>query len=256
MSWTRPVDVYLDVRKPGAEASLLAKNGAAFSGSAAPLKWIAGDAFMLRIFLLDPSTVAYEQVDNPAVLVAAKDPADTEHVLFSAQNFSSASEGDAHYVESLLNLNTEDLLSAIDSAPARSGAGKSVSVLVDVEFQNANNSLRSTYRFPVQVFEQMYSDGDLDPSPGPPAYPDPDALLANNSGSVDLVLGSTLMEVDISDYGFGQAPAVVLLTICKPSAGSAQLFAVVEDVRAESFTAHFSAAVPEDGYKLHYLVIT
>lgn len=258
MSWERPFDLFLDVRKPGAATSLLIRQSNSFAESSTPIRWIEGDCFPLRIHLLDPETQEYTEIEDPVAILAGKASEDMDEsaTLFSAQDFEPVSDGEGvHAIESVLNLNTTELIEAIDAASVSSGRPKSVLVQVDLELQNEDNSLRQTYRFPVEVQRQAFKDDDLEPTPGPPNYPPPSALVANNSGSVDLAEESTKIEVDLSDHGLGEAPAVILLTVCKPSAGSAQIFATASSVSASAFTAHFSAGIPAPGYKLTYLVI-
>lgn len=256
-SWERPVDIYLDVRKPGAEHSMLSPNGTAFSSVTTPLKWIEGDAFNLRLYLVDPEDSSYENVTDSAVMLAGKPVAGMEDdPLFSAQDFSVVDLGNDKYcLEAELDLNTEELISAIDAASQTGNEPKNVLVVVDVEVQNLTNTLRTTYRFWVNVYRQSYSDSDLDPTPGPPSYPDPGDLVANKSGAAALSAGTSSIEVDLSSHVLSEAPAVVLLTIRKPSADDPQIFATLAAVSSTAFTAHFSGEIPGAGYTINYLVI-
>jgi hypothetical protein len=258
MSWERPFDLFLDVRKPGAASSLLIRQSNSFAESSTPIRWIEGDCFPLRIHLLDPETQTFTEIESPVAILAGKASAamDDGSTLFSAQDFSAVVPGEGmHAIEAVLDLNTEGLISAI-SASTISGSPKFVLAQVDLELQNADNTRRQTYRFPVEVQRQAYKDSDLDPTPGPPTYPPPSAIVANLSGSVDVDAEVADMEVDISEHGLEEAPSVVLPSICKPSADAPQIICTgVSGVTAEGFIAHLSGITPTAGYKLNYLVI-
>jgi hypothetical protein len=81
-------------------------------------------------------------------------------VLFSVSSWTSPGEGEEHY-SGTLNLNTAE----IDAAFAATTESDTIDVSVDIEYRDAGNTERVTYRADIQICRQVYQGSEAVPTP-------------------------------------------------------------------------------------------
>lgn len=175
MPFTRTIDLFIDVARPGGQTCLL--NGAQSSAVTEAPRWMQGDEFAIRLFFRDVSAGIYTAstavtLDAGAeIVLAAKEDVDAEDLLFNATGFTAATDATlGAYYGATLSLNTTELQDAL------AAAADTLDALVDVEVQNADNTSRVTFRFAVKITQQVYAN-EADPTPGTPAYPAASTLM-------------------------------------------------------------------------------
>jgi hypothetical protein len=126
-----------------------------------------GDTLPLQLYFRQPGLVG---ADTTALTLAAgytlylvgklASEIDSGAALFAISTWTSPGEGQEYYAGTL-NLNTE----AIAAAFAASGAGDTLDIAVDIEYRDAGNTERCTYRADVQLFRQVYQGAEVLPTP-------------------------------------------------------------------------------------------
>lgn len=259
---TRICDLWIDVDRPGGLDCLL--DPASSARRTLGVKWVVGDKFLLRIHLRrraasvngvpDPVQIASA---STLVFAGAADVTPAEDsdpaILFSATGFSETIESDDVYYEAILDLDgtsESDLVAAMASVTL-DGA---LDCLVDLEYQEAGNASRLTFRIPVQIIWDVYRSQGL-PPPSVNPYPEAIDIVTKICATVALTSGQDSLVV--TGLGLTSTPATVLLTVHHP-AGGRLIHAGVDDstISTDGFTANLSAAPPGAGYKLSYLLIT
>lgn len=176
--FSRTLDLFIDTAKPGGLACLL--EGAQGAARQTALSLVQGDDFTVRLFFrtvpdgIYTASTAVELDAGAELVMAGKADLEETTLLFSATGFTADEDEDlGAFYSARLNLNTSELEEALD------GEEDALTVYVDVEVQNADNSRRLTYRFTLTVEQQVY-DGEADPTPGTPDYPSPSAVMVKN----------------------------------------------------------------------------
>lgn len=252
LTLARVFDLYIDVDAPGGAPCLLDSRGAPRKQND-PVRWIVGDIFSIRIhFVRRPSTIdgSVEPVEQPAswaLVLAGR--ADAETLYFSASSWVKVLTDDDVYYQADLSLDTQEAHEALSAL----SPGESLDVRVDLENQDATNAYRLTYQFEVKLVQQVY-DGETVPTPEEPQYPAPGAIMVKIAGSAALTLGQDYVEV--TGLGCATTPAVVCVTVRKPSGGATLFAAVVaSSITTDGFRADLSGAPPATGYYLDYIII-
>jgi hypothetical protein len=153
-------NLYLDYGNPGGSETVL--NGIQSSTLQQALNWISGDAFALRLWFrqltsLGSASTSVTLEAGSQIVLAAKISLTAETLLFTAGSFSAGVSGTDVYYEAACDLNTAELDAAM-------GAESSLSVYIDVEVQNAANTRRITWRFSLTITRQVYEGTESVPS--------------------------------------------------------------------------------------------
>jgi len=254
MTWTRQMNIYLDVDTVGKAVSpLLDVQADSVSRASAGPQFIRGDKFALNLYFRQYSSGAWGGVelsatDEIAFVGKLSSELDDGDSLFSATSFSKVGSGADAYYTATLDLNTAELAAALTGVDP-------LDITVDCEIQNAVNSERATLQFAATVAEQGYAGSEGVPTDGDPAYPVPGNIVTKICGTEDIVSGADDVTVDISGFSLDAAPAQVLATVQKPSASDLNIFAVVRSVSSTQIVFDLSAAVDSADYDLHWLAI-
>ena len=172
-AFERVYSLYLDKDAPGGLSCLLAGTSGAVRTQA--VQWMQADAFTIRLYFREraglSATTSVELGSGDEIVLAGKASLAATDLLFSVTSWTKVTSGSEVYYQGTLDLNTTELETAMTST--------SVTALVDVEVQNADNTRRLSYRFSATVAKQVY-DGESDPTPGTPTYPSPSALMVKN----------------------------------------------------------------------------
>lgn len=170
MPWDRRLDLFVNVGAPPEFVLLAGK------ASREPAQWpviVSGDKHVVRVWLLDATvgggppailTLAAGEV----MILAGKARAAATELLFSATGFAPIDTGAGTCYEAALDLTSNALKEAF-------GDDAAIAVLVDVEVENAANTLRRTRQFQAVVRRGVYTN-EAEPTPAAPAYPAPEAL--------------------------------------------------------------------------------
>lgn len=178
MPFARTFDLFIDVAKTGGKPCLLIRKSGATDPETPSL--MQGDVLTLRLFFRE--VLSGEFADSTAttiatgdvITLAAKKDVDQTDLLFSASSFTAGTDTTyGAYYAATLDLTTAELEAALDAAE------DTLTVPVDIEVQNAANTRRSTFRFTVDVVQQVYA-GETDPAPAEPSYPAPAAIMLKN----------------------------------------------------------------------------
>lgn len=250
MSWQRYFRLDLNVNEP---TNPLLEQG--LSAARSNLQWTQADTFLLRIYLrstgqLGEASTSQALPAGSAIVLGAKETVNNEvqtTLLFSATSFTEVVDGDDTYYEAELDLNTTPLNDLF-------GSKGTVTVQVDVEIQDAGNTRRLTLRFPVTIGKQAYAN-ESSPTPAEPSYPAASSLVVKNVDAVDIPNGADTLS--ITGLALASAPAQILLTLRKPSAGAANIVPTWVDGSESTagFDVELNAPTPTAGYKLDYLII-
>lgn len=174
MTFARVFDLYIDTAAAGGPNPLLqATNGSPLT---IPVSWVQADCFTLRLHFrslngFGVTTTAVALAAGDEIVLAAKAAVADSTLLFNAMGFTEVTGGGDTYYQATLDLNTTELDTAL--------TGSTLTALVDVEVQNADNTARLTFRFSVTIVAQAYDD-EADPTPGTPTYPAPSAVMVKN----------------------------------------------------------------------------
>jgi hypothetical protein len=250
----RVYDLYIDVDAPGGSDCLLDLSGSPRSAGN-PVRWIFKDIFEIRLHYrrravtLDGVVEVVEQPASWAIVLAGKAAAVDATLLFAATDFVRVETTDDVYYSAMLTLDTTELATVMDAV----AVGSALSVLVDVENQDAGNTARLTFQFSVHIKQQVY-DNESDPTPAAPAYPAPGAILVKIGGSEALTAEQDYVEV--GGLGCATVPQVIIATVRKP-AGGANLFATIvhSSITVDGFRADLSGSPPDAGYYLDFFIM-
>ncbi len=139
------------------------------------ITWIPGDHFTLRVHLCDEPTepggpLVGAQIDAGDQIVLNGKEADalTGASFFSATPFTETQSDGEYYYEADLDLNVSAFLTAAATDP--------VQVLAEIQVQNAGNTKRLSYEFPVLGKARVYQGTEGADADGDPPYPLPGAL--------------------------------------------------------------------------------
>lgn len=168
------LNLYIDINSPGANSNLL--NGTSNVLLATRPNWVSGDKFYLRLWFrtkgsLGGTSSSYTLQTGSAIVVAGKSDLTATDALFSATGFTQQTSGSDVYYEALLDLNTAQLATALTSVG-------SVSVYLDIEVQNSDNSRRLTWRNAITITKQAYA-GTEGTTLGNPPYPASSEVAVN-----------------------------------------------------------------------------
>lgn len=251
MSWEKQLDLYIDVAKYGAGTNPLLTIATDSVAQAPAPVLVQGDHFRLRLFFRSVSGATATPVDlgeNTAIVVAAKKlgALGAESNLFAATGFALEGEGTAACWSAWCDLHTDELEAAF-------GTTDEIRVRMDIEVQTIANDRRTTFQVDCTVRRHAYA-GEGEPTPAGPVYPSPDAIVTKLRGTVDLTEDDG--GVTVTGLALGAAPAQVLLSLRIPSAEASLIpYALAGAPTADGFSVIFGAAIPDEGYKLDYLVI-
>lgn len=260
MSWERYLDLTVNIATKTGTCLVVSKSDPT---PVDRLEFYARDRFPVRVRFVEPSgtaasplTVVQFPATGALVLKGNKktDPG-ADPSLYSAEGFTEVevTPGSDWYYEAELNLNTTPGNAAVDAL----AGNETLDCSFDFENQNAGNTQRRTLRFSANIIKDVARNQGV-PAGGNPQYPAADSILVNGYGAaVDLTNGSDTLAEDISSLSLGSAPRAIQVSVAKPSAGDANLFATVlqDTITANGFSVGLSADVPAAGYKLHYLII-
>ena len=172
MTWDGILNLYLDITKAGTRGCLLVEKTATALASA---DFIAGDKpISVALWFRTPVSAAFgaastsaavELADNSVIVMAGKlsSALSATTLLFSATPFAKSGSGDNVCYEGALDLNTVEIIAAWAAA----GEADSLSLYVDIEVENADNSKRSTFQFAATLYRQVYA-GEADPTTATP----------------------------------------------------------------------------------------
>lgn len=214
------------------------------------LSLVAGDSVQVRVYLRRRSgsaLTAHELTAGQSMVLAGR-PKKGSGTLFTATGFEESGTGDVLcYVADL------DLNGAAASYLANAAIGESVGVRCDLEIQSPENAYRRTLQFDAKVWPQVYAGGDP-PEASDPPYPESGDIVIKLRGTEELAEDAVAHVV--TGLGLSEAPAQVLLTLRVPSADDPLIaVGVLGEPSADGFTAVFGAALPNDNYKLDYLLV-
>jgi hypothetical protein len=255
MTWTKQMNLYLDVNAVGTALSpLLSVEADAVSRAPGKPVFIDNDHFDLNIYLRESISGVWTAVELAAtdeIVFAAKvkGSLSAASALFSATSFSEAGTGDDLHYTAALDLNTDELEAALASAAT-------ADIVCDCEIQNADNSRRVTLQFEAVAADDAYDGDEGASTAGDPVYPVPENIVTKICDTESIADAASSVTIDISSYALAAAPAQVLATVEKPSSSDLNLFAVVRSRSATEIVIDLSAAVDSANYKLHWLAIT
>ncbi len=173
MAFERTYKLYIDVAQAGGPNCLL--NGTAGAPRTQDVQWMESDAFALRLYFRElnglAATTSVALGTGDEIILAAKATPASATLLFSALTWTKVTSGSETYYEALLDLDTTELNAAVTTS--------NLTVVVDVQVQNSDNSRRLTFRFSAVITPQVYG-GESDPTPATPTYPSPSAIMVKN----------------------------------------------------------------------------
>lgn len=169
MAWVKRIALYLDIEEAAGDPLL---DGTTSNARSSAPVFVQGDKFRLELYFRAPAnsplnaSSAQQLPAGSVVMLAGKltTELDAAPALFSAGPFSEAGAGDTLCYAADLDMATVELTAAFAAA-----AETSLTVRVDVEVQNSDNSDRLTYQFDVTVKQQAYGPGTTSGS-GAPTY--------------------------------------------------------------------------------------
>ena len=244
MSWARYIDLNLDVDTLGTgDNPVMKMRGTQKIGDIPDFTLVNKDAVTIRLALRKNVSGVWTtlQLDSATGVLAGKKLIADTTLLFSCSTWVEQVDGDDYFYIGTLNLNTIELDTAL-------GDETDVDCLIDVEFQNADNSQRCTFQFDGTIKQHVYA-GEGDPTDGDPTYPAAGSLVVKHVGVI--TCGAKTGTADISSFGLALAPSEVLLSV----ESEAMIFAVCRDITATDFDWEISSYDGGDGTKIHYLVI-
>lgn len=254
-TWARVIDLYIDLDAIGSGTTPLVNPLS--NGRAPTPQFVQSDKFPLRLHFMryDNDAAAWAAEDLPdgsAIVMAAKQDAADDFLLFSLTDWTDDADDYGAFYEGKLNLNTEPLTGTGDAVATY--ANGFLTAKADVEIQNADNSERTTFQFDVRINQQRFSD-EGDPVAADPSYPAASSLVLKRAGAQDLAVGTKTYYISLASFALTAAPDAVLLTVEKPDAAADMIFANAYTITAAQVAYELSAAPTESGYKLHYLII-
>jgi hypothetical protein len=198
MSWDLTHSLRVDISDQG--STLIEVNANGVADRQRELIWRAGDNFDLILFLHDRTatdpTVPVALPANRYILLGAKLSTNgviSGNALFGADSFVEVTVGTETGYQCAIPLDDSGLATAI--------SGKaSITVQVDLEFENADNSRRLTKSFDVTIKPESFADS-FTPVPATPVYPAPSALVTTADVASGIVLtkgegGELIITVD------------------------------------------------------------
>lgn len=255
-TWNRVLDIYLNVESLRAETTLF--RGRSNTDFLDQMGAVVGDRILTRLHFTRRATAAgqpleiQELPENNGIVLAgkARDNLGAAGLLFSTTDFTEDSDDDGPWYESILDLNTQPLIDAIDVA------GETLLCLVDIEVQNPDNTKRFTLQCLWRIRQQVFSGDEPEPQDGQPPYPPAGMLVVKYRGT--LAIGDGAATVTASGLGLEFTPAQVLVTLRKPDAaapGIAVTGVLDDSISTDGFTVALQGETPSTGYKLDYLLI-
>lgn len=160
----RTVSFYINGDLPGGHNALL--DGLTANPPNVKPTLMQGDKCLLQLYFRQPGvpgadTTAYELADGFTLRLVGK-PADdikTGSVLCEITAFEQG-ESEAEYYEGTLDLTTQALIDAFGES-----ASDTIDVALDIEYRDAGNTERLTYRADVQICRQVYQGDEATPTP-------------------------------------------------------------------------------------------
>ena len=172
------------------------------------IRWIPGDHFKLRVHLLNepeqpqqPFIGAQINSGNEIVLNGKNPEALTGDSYFSATGFTEVESGGQYYYEADLDLNVEAFITA-----ANEGNGGKANVMAELQVQDAGNTKRLSYEFPVIGKARVYQGTEGVPTSGDPAYPVPGAIVTLHPIARDFMAatwGNIAVALRVSEFIYG-----------------------------------------------------
>lgn len=148
------VSLYINGDNPGGDNALL--DGKTGNPPSVRPKICVGDKFTLQLFFRKPSSTV-GSASTAYSLSASFGLVFSGGTYFICNSFSKSGSDDDELYQGTLDLNTAEALAALASVDT-------LDVEADLEYQDATNSKRVTYRIPITLCKQTYSG-----SPGPTA---------------------------------------------------------------------------------------
>jgi hypothetical protein len=220
---------------------------------------VQNDDFPLRLrFVLptndsaNPAEVV-ELADDAVIVFSGKDASalSGSSLLYYCDSFVAGSDDNGPYYQGILNTNTTEVAAAF---AALSSAKATISVINEIEVQNADNTQRTSFQHACILRRQVFN-GEATPTPGTPIYPAPTQILIPGR---DLYTQSPNVGDDFVDIAIpASATRIGLLGILRPSSDTAPL-SIVDCVRTGDTTVRvtFSADVAAEGYQVTILAST
>ena len=168
MSWSRYLDLYVDLSRAGTRAAFVSS-----AGEPVTVEAIQADELPIRLRFCQPSTsiggeISIEQLEAGTIVVlsgkVAGDLKDGD-LLFLTSDWSEVTDGDDVYYAGALSLNTVEMASAFSAAD-----GETISLTIETELQNAANTERVSFQSACTLHAQVYA-GEGDPTDADHEYP-------------------------------------------------------------------------------------
>jgi hypothetical protein len=259
MNWDRSIDLFVNVGMTP-DYVLLASRGALQAAEMPVL--VSGDTHPIRLWLLKPAAPGTPPLDlalavGDQIIVSGR-KSDGSELLFVATDFVRVDDADGLHFEGTLNLKSQMLADAF-------GSDTAILVTVQVEIENSGNTAGRSRQFRARINKGIYN-GEFDPTPVAPAYPQPGALLTTGTdtatlkrGTINLAAGDTAKAI-LFVTPFSAPPTNYRAWVMKKAGADAiQAFECHDTVTEAGFTAELGAAVPPDAvlgdYKLGWIAL-
>lgn len=178
MAWARTIDIPVNLAARGTATFLLTTTSTA---ALRVFDIVQADGFPVRIIPCQPTgnnAVPFAQVQLEAgsrIVLSAKlaGALAGDDLLFYLDDFIEEVDEDDNYAyRGVLVTNTDAVAAAFE---ALASSRDTLSIVVEAEIQNADNTERTSYQQLGILRRQVYA-GESEPAPGTPIYPSPSAL--------------------------------------------------------------------------------
>ncbi len=249
MAWDRYIQIVVNLSARGSDTALQSVTGKT------PLRtsdFVQADTFPLRLVFVqetgnssDPLEIV--QLEPGSVIVFSGKLASAlggGTLLYYADAFEESVDADGKYFYTgALNTNTAETRAAFEALAATKST---LSVINEVEIQNADNTARTSFQHAGILRRQVYN-GEGTPAAAAPSYPSPAQLFIPGR---DVLTAEVSVDADHVDFAVPSAATTIgTLGILRPSPDAA-IISVTDLVRVAAATvrASLSAVAAEPGY--------
>lgn len=221
MEWDRYVEFVINLAAKGTDT--LVRSISSLTTAKADI--VQNDEFPVRLRFALPTNVSTSPLEvvrlapGSVIVFTGKDAANLSagDLLYYLDEFEEGLDESGYFYTGILNTNTDEALAAFTGL----GSKSSLAVTNEVEIQNAGNTQRTSFQHS-SIFRRQVYNGEAAPTPAPPPYPVPSALLIVSAGdrrylrpllTLDALAGGTENALDAIPTLAAVAPFVVLTRI-------------------------------------------